>query len=85
MTDNKGLLDDLIKKNARIKNLTYMQLGIFLNMIKVGEIDWISLSEAHDYLGGYINEEEDTVIKSLISKGDGRGVDEIILNKLGEV
>jgi hypothetical protein len=68
MTDNKELLDNLIEENCRVKELTYIELGMFLTTFGY-KVDWISLAEAHVYLGGYKNDDRDNKIKSLLDKG----------------
>jgi len=70
MTDNKELLDELKKIYPKITKLTYIELGILLNRLGIGPLDFISLGNAHDYLGGYKNEKRDKELTDEISKGD---------------
>lgn len=65
-TRNKDILDTLIKGFPRVKKMTYIELGIFLEKIFPYQLDWVSLGEAHDYLGGYKNEKRDNKIKKEI-------------------
>ena len=60
--NNKEILDDLVRENPKVKELTYIELGILLNVMGFN-IDWARLSDAHEYLGGYGNEEKDKAIK----------------------
>jgi len=80
--ENKEILDDLIRKSkGAVKKLTYIELGIFLGDIGF-DADWVSLGDAHDYLGGYENESEDSEIKTALDKGDILTVTKIIYSKL---
>ena len=63
--NNKKILDELVKLDPSVKKMTYIELGIFLSEI-FDNVDWVSLGEAHDYLGGYKNEKRDNQIKSEI-------------------
>jgi len=65
--NNKEILDELVIDTPKIKKMTYIELGIFLQALNL-DIDWISLGEAHDYLGGYVNEGRDMKIKQEINE-----------------
>lgn len=67
MTDNKELLDELKVKYPKVINMTYTELGIFLEDLGF-HTDWVSLGEAHDYLGGYKNEKRDSKFRKDIDE-----------------
>lgn len=66
MTKNKKLLDDLKKKLPNIDKLTYIELGILLENLGF-HTDWVSLEEAHDYLGKYENDDRDHLTKTVLN------------------
>ena len=66
--ENKRILNKIKKDFPKISKMTYLELGIFLGKILGKTPDWVSLGEAHDYLGGYKNEDRDRKIKDEIVK-----------------
>lgn len=79
--NNKEILDHLVSVNPIVKQLTYIELGIFLDILDY-HTDFVSLVEAHEYLGSYKNEEIDSKIKQLLDEGRIREVDKMIVDKV---
>ena len=69
--NNKQIIDRFVKIGRKhklnLKEMTYIELGIFLQSMDF-KIDWVSLGDAHEYLGGYENEERDNKLKKEIEE-----------------
>ena len=63
--NNKAIIDRLHGILKNLHKLTYIELGILLGNLDF-DTEWVSLGEAHDYLGGYENGERDKLTKLVL-------------------